>query len=1056
MKKPEIPQNETQRLAALCALDVLDTPTEERFDRYTRIAQRHFGVPIALVSLVDTDRQWFKSRQGLGASETPREISFCGHAILSEDIFYIPDTLQDPRFADNPLVTSEPKIRFYAGAPLHAPNGQRIGTLCIIDDKPREFPTGELSILRDLADAVEAELNRTKLLAAAKDAAQLAKVAEYTDNAVIITDAKGITEWVNKGFERVSGYTLEEVIGKKPGEVLHGPDTDPATVAYMSKKMRAGKAFTTEILNYHKNGTAYWLALEIQPVTTDGKLTNFIAIESDITGRKLINDELSRFKHVLDNTWDMIFMFDSKSMQFNYLNKGAVRSMGYSRDELLQMHPYDIKPEIPKDQFLQLIEPLITGEAGVLNFETVHRRKNGEDFPVVITLQLVRKNAESGRFVAVVHDITERKAHENKLLDAEQRIRAVIETVVDGIVTIDSQGVICSFNPAAELLFGYSENQVKGHNVKMLMPEPFRTEHDGYLINYLTTGKRKIIGIGREVTGQRKDGSTFPMELAVNEMQVSGKRMFTGIVRNISERKQAEHELEEASRLRQAILDSANFSIISTNNEGIIQTFNKGAQKLLGYSELDVVGKLTPAVLHDLDEVVNQSKQLSEELGEEVELGFETFVARARCGIGVADENEWTYIRKDGSRVPVMLSVTALRNHKGVITGFLGIASDLTQKRQAEQQQRDAQNRISAIFENVIDSIITINDKGIIETANPATVNVFGYKLDEIVGQNIKMLMPAPYHEEHDGYLQRYKDAGEARVIGIGREVVGRRRDGSTFPMELAVSKMDVSGKQMFTGIVRDITERKQAEESLRQAKEEAERNNRMKSEFLNMMSHELRTPLTVIVGYLPLLKDEAQMPEPAMIATMAKDMAASSSHLMTLINDLLDLSKIEAGKMSLNAENLSSRELVQSVLDNLSNYAREKGIVLVNQVMDENFIVDAVRIKQIFINLVGNAIKFTEQGSITVSSQKRDNKLEFKVIDTGCGIPADDLPHIFDKFRQVDSTSTREAGGTGLGLAITQKLVELHGGEIQVTSQPGAGTIFTFTIANLGIIRHG
>ena len=158
MKKPDIPRNEDKRQSALCSLNILDTPAENRFDRITRRAQQHFGVPITLVSLVDAERQWFKSRQGLDAPETPRDISFCGHAILSNDIFYIPDAHEDPRFADNPLVTGPPHVRFYAGAPLRAPNGERIGTLCIIDNKPREFTLEELSVLRDLADEVEKEL----------------------------------------------------------------------------------------------------------------------------------------------------------------------------------------------------------------------------------------------------------------------------------------------------------------------------------------------------------------------------------------------------------------------------------------------------------------------------------------------------------------------------------------------------------------------------------------------------------------------------------------------------------------------------------------------------------------------------------------------------------------------------------------------------------------------------------------------------------------------------------------------------------------------------------
>lgn len=458
MKQPDVPANEVTRHAALCNLELLDTHTEERFDRITRIAQVHFSVPIALVSLIDTGRQWFKSHQGLDATETPRDISFCGHAILSDDIFYIPNALEDPRFADNPLVTGGPNIRFYAGAPLHAPGGERIGTLCIIDDKPREFSETDLAVLRDLADCVEEECKRTSLL---------------------------------------------------------------------------------------------------------------------------------------------------KSTQ--------------------------------------------------------------------------------------------------TLLDQEQRLHSLFETIVDGIIVINAQGLIQTLNPAAITLFGYVPGEVQGRNIKMLMPEPYAGEHDSYLHNYLTTGVKKIIGLGREVTGKRKDGSTFPMELAVSEMQVAGERMFTGIVRDITERKRAETELQNVTALRQTLLDSANFSIISTDTAGMIQSFNRGAERMLGYAAAELVGQSTPAIIHDLNEVADRAKELSSELGEAIEPGFDAFVAKAR--IGIPDEREWTYVRKDGSTLPVLLSVTAVRGPGGRISGFLGIASDITERKRIEQMKSEFISTVSHELRTPLTSI---------------------------------------------------------------------------------------------------------------------------------------------------------------------------------------------------------------------------------------------------------------------------------------------------------------------------------------------------------------
>jgi PAS domain S-box-containing protein len=298
------------------------------------------------------------------------------------------------------------------------------------------------------------------------------------------------------------------------------------------------------------------------------------------------------------------------------------------------------------------------------------------------------RTADGGRIV-VRTDITELKRDEGRLTaaiqeskDREGRISAVVDTVLDGIITIDADGTIETFNAAATRIFGYSADEAMGQNVKFLMPEPFHTEHDGYLKHFHETGETKIIGIGREVIGRRKDGSTFPMSLSVSEMHVGGQKMFTGIVRDITELKEAEAKLKAAI-----------------------------------------------------------------------------------------------------------------------------------------QESKDTEGRISAVVDNVLDGIITIDADGTIETFNAAATRIFGYSVEEAMGQNVKFLMPEPFHTEHDGYLKHFHETGETKIIGIGREVVGRRKDGSTFPMSLAVGEMHVGGQKMFTGIVRDITELKEVEAELSKQK---------------------------------------------------------------------------------------------------------------------------------------------------------------------------------------------------------------------------------------------
>ncbi len=324
---------------------------------------------------------------------------------------------------------------------------------------------------------------------------------------------------------------------------------------------------------------------------------------------------------------------------------------------------------------------------------------------------------------------------------------------------------------------------------------------------------------------------------------------------------------------------------------------------------------------------------------------------------------------------------------------------------------------------------------------------MFGYSSQEVIGENVKLLMPEPCHSEHDGYLSHHHKTREKRIIGIGREVVGQRKDGSTYPIQLSVGEAPINTQISYVGIITDISLQKEAEQNLIDAKREAEEANRLQSAFLNVMSHELRTPLTVMLGYLPILKNLEQLPSSDTIVQIAEDMDISGQHLLELINDLLDISKIEAGEMTLHPEQIRIQPLLQEMVRKFENQASNKQIKLLTESSEFSFIADARRLRQILINLIGNALKFSSQGEIKISAEQRDAAIMFEIRDSGIGIPETALPHIFKTFRQVDDSSTRAVGGSGLGLAITKRLVELHGGSIQVESRQGLGSRFIFSI---------
>lgn len=371
------------------------------------------------------------------------------------------------------------------------------------------------------------------------------------------------------------------------------------------------------------------------------------------------------------------------------------------------------------------------------------------------------------------------------------------------------------------------------------------------------------------------------------------------------------------------------------------------------------------------------------------------------------------------------------------------------------EELRNSESKTKKILDTALNGMITIDSKGIVDYLNPAGEEIFQYSAHEVLGNNVKMLMPDPYHGQHDQYLKNYHQTGIKKIIGFNREVTGRRKDGTEFPMRLAVGEMEFGGIKTYVGVILDITEQKAAEMDLIASKELAEEANRMKTEFLNTMSHELRTPLTVILGNISELTDDANMPDVEEIADIAGDIENAGEHLLLLINDLLDLSRIEAGKMNLDLQAVGTNETVKNAFDTLKVLAEKKGIKLIDQGGDYFVTADPIRLKQILMNLVGNAIKFTDQGSIVISVESTAKEVLFHVSDTGCGISEADQKHVFDSFRQADSSSRRVAGGSGLGLAITKKLVELHGGQIELKSILNKGSTFSFSLPAFKEISH-
>jgi two-component system sensor kinase FixL len=464
------------------------------------------------------------------------------------------------------------------------------------------------------------------------------------------------------------------------------------------------------------------------------------------------------------------------------------------------------------------------------------------------------------------------------------RWRAVIASAVDGIVVIDAKGRIEAFNPAAERLFGYKEREVLGRNVTVLMPSPYRDEHDAYLSRYLETGLAKIIGIGREVTGLRRDGTQFPLHLSVGEMSLGGERKFTGI-------------------------------------------------------------------LHDLTERVRLDERLR------------------------SSEAHWR-----------------------------------------------------SIVESAVDAIIVIDAHGRIEAFNPAAERLFGYAEADVVGRNVNMLMPSPYHEEHDSYLARYLETGAAKIIGIGREVRARRADGSTFPVHLAVGEMSVNSERKFTGILHDLSARVRMEEQLREQAAMVHL-----GEMAAVIAHEVKNPLAGIRGAVQVIG--SRLPSGSRDAAVADEIVKRIDGLNDLMKDLLLFARPPQPKPA--AVNVA--ELVSSTASLLADDPTMGNVSVKIEGIAPTILADAALLKIVFVNLLMNGAHAMEgQGVIHVSMGTTDGVCRIAIRDAGPGIPADIREKIFTPF------FTTKSKGTGLGLPTTKRLIDAHAGRIEIDCPPGGATIVT------------
>jgi PAS domain S-box-containing protein len=614
--------------------------------------------------------------------------------------------------------------------------------------------------------------------------------------------------------------------------------------------------------------------------------------------------------------------------------------------------------------------------------------------------------------------------------DIQNYAQNIVDTVREPLLILDATLRVRSANRAFYQTFHVSPGETEGRliyelgngqwdipDLRTLLEDivPKSSVFDDFELEHTfpAIGRRVMLLNARKLQAAHHDG-----ELVVLAME------------DVTARKRAEEALLEAGALQSAIFNSANFSSIATDEKGVIQIFNVGAERMLGYAAIDVMNKITPADISDPQEMIARAKALSTELGTPITPGFEALVFKAARGI--EDIYELTYIRKDGSRFPACVSVTALRDDQSAIIGYLLIGTDNTARKEVEaermlldQRLRDQQFYTRSLIESNIDALITTDPRGIITDVNKQMEALTGCTRDELIG--------APFKDYFTD--SERAEAGIKLVLDESKltdyELTARARDGKETVVSYNATTFHDRHRtlQGVFAAARDVTERKRYEQSLRLA-------DQRKNEFLAMLAHELRNPLAPIRNMLEVMKRAS--PSGELNEQACAIMDRQVEQMTRLLDDLLDVSRLSHGKIVLRRGPIELASVVHHAVEAARVPCEALGLELAVSMPPQPVYLngDTTRLIQVLSNLLSNACKFTDRGGrISVTIERGDGQVVIRVRDSGIGIGPDSLPHIFEMFMQVDASLERSVSGLGIGLTLVKNLVELHGGTVEAHS---------------------
>ena len=852
---------------------------------------------------------------------------------------------------------------------------------------------------------------------------------------MVVVDQGGEIVLLNLQAEKCFGYRRDELVGQQVkniipqgfAERLIADDLRSAEDA-LAQQIGTG----IELTGRRKDGSEFPIEIMLSPLKSDDGILVTAAVR-DISVRKSGERQLeqmeAKYRGLLEAAPDAMVVVNQNG-EIVLLNLQTEQQFGYRRDELLGQKVTNIIPDgfaerliaddlrSAKDALAQQID---TG------LELIGRRKDGSEFPIEIMLSPL-ESVEEILVTAAIRNISVRKEAEKRMAQMEGRYRGLLEAAPDAMVVVNRSGEIVLLNVQAEKQFGYRRDELLGQQVTNIIPQGFAERLIADDLRSAEDALAQQIGTGIELIGRRKDTSEFPIELMLSPLQSAEGILVTAAIRDISVRKAAETHLAQMESRYRGLLEAAPDAMVVVNQGGEIVLLNVQAEKQFGYRRDVLIGqKVTNIIPQGFAErlIADGTRTAAEALAQQIGTGIEL-----------------TGLRRDGSEFPIEIMLSPLESVEEILV--TAAIRNISVRKEAEKRMAQMEGRYHGLLEAAPDAMVVVNRSGEIVLLNVQAEKQFGYRRNELLGQQVNNIIPEGFAERLVADGLRSAEDALAQQIGTGIELIGRRKDGTEFPIEIMLSPLQSNEEILVTAAIRDITLRRKVAAQLLEKIAELNRSNEELGQFAYIASHDLQEPLRMVASYTQLLSRRYKGKLDADADEFIDFAVDGATRMQRLIQDLLAYSRI--GTKGKDLRETSSEEALRKALTNLSGSIEESGAQVTHDRLP-TVMADETQLIQLFQNLVGNAIKYQGPGTpqVHVAAKNGGRKWTFSVQDNGVGIDPKYFEKIFGMFQRLHKRE--EFAGTGIGLAICKKIVERHGGSISVESSPGHGSTFRFAL---------